>query len=206
VDTARQLSYSETIRFDIPPQSLVTALDAFGKRTNVQILYKVQLVQGVRSPGVVGEYPAQEALQHLLKETGLTASYADQRAFTLVLVSSSESVTASNMQAASTLALPPIRVEATPFDTLAYDSYSRLVRARVEQVLASRARSGTAERTLRIMVWINRVGFIEKPMVYATSGDRVVDAEVVNNLIGVPVNASPPAGLPQPLFIRISKR
>lgn len=199
------VSYAMNIRFDIPPQLLVTALDAFGQRANLQILYKAQLIRGIRSPGVIGEYPAQEALEHLLEGTGLTASYADQRAFTLVSISSAASTLPPGMHIERTLALPPLRVEAPPLDVFAYDTYSRFLQARVQHVLASRPRSGKTGRTLRIMVWVSSAGVIHKPTVYATSGDHVLDTAILNVLDGMPVNSSPPAGLPQPLFLRISK-
>lgn len=59
--------------FNIPAQSLDSALAAFGEVSNLQILYDAALTKGVGSDGVSGSYNAQQALDMLLAGTGLGA-------------------------------------------------------------------------------------------------------------------------------------
>lgn len=66
-----------TLHFAIPPQTLPTALIAFGRQANVQVLTAGGQVDAVRSPGVAADCTAAAALEHLLRGTGLTYSFVD---------------------------------------------------------------------------------------------------------------------------------
>lgn len=57
--------------FDIPPQSLNSALLRFARDAKVQVLYDTALVQGRQSPGVTGQLTTTAALQQLLQGSGL---------------------------------------------------------------------------------------------------------------------------------------
>ncbi len=59
------------IDFDIPAQPLATALIAFGKQANVQVLTSGGAIARFRSNGVQGSYPVAEALRLLLQGTNL---------------------------------------------------------------------------------------------------------------------------------------
>ncbi len=58
--------------FDIPAQSLTTALSAFGAQSGMRLAYDSSLAEGRRSPGVQGSMTPAEALGRLLAGTGLT--------------------------------------------------------------------------------------------------------------------------------------
>ncbi len=66
-----------TLHFAIPPQTLPTALIAFGRQANVQVLTAGGRVDAVRSQGVSGEYTAAAALERLLAGTGLGYAFVD---------------------------------------------------------------------------------------------------------------------------------
>lgn len=57
--------------FEIPPQSLATALNALAKQSGVQIMSSGVDLIGLQVPGVVGDYTLQRALEALLADTGL---------------------------------------------------------------------------------------------------------------------------------------
>lgn len=63
--------------FDIAPQSLATALDAFSQVTGWQFGYTSDVVTGVASPAVRGRYTGENALRLLLSGSGLTFSLMD---------------------------------------------------------------------------------------------------------------------------------
>ena len=62
----------QVITFDIPPQALGSALGAYADAADVQLSYPAHLTTGLKSPGVSGQYTAQQALQKLLQGTGIT--------------------------------------------------------------------------------------------------------------------------------------
>lgn len=62
----------EAMPFEIPAQPLASALDAFAEQAHVQMLYKAETVEGVRSAPVSGRYPPEQALKNLLQGTGLS--------------------------------------------------------------------------------------------------------------------------------------
>ena len=64
---------SDTVSdFDIPEQSLESALNAFGTMSQSQLMYSREIVQGRVSQPLQGELPRDKALQQLLGDTGLT--------------------------------------------------------------------------------------------------------------------------------------
>ena len=65
------------INFAIPPQPLSTALIAFGKQTNVQVLTAGGTTATFRSVGVSGTFTPDAALVRLLQGTGLSYAFVD---------------------------------------------------------------------------------------------------------------------------------
>jgi outer membrane receptor for ferric coprogen and ferric-rhodotorulic acid len=55
---------------EIPAQSLDSALAAFSAVTRVQVLVPGEFTQGLRSSGLNGSYPQDQALARLLQGTG----------------------------------------------------------------------------------------------------------------------------------------
>ncbi|MEP2602483.1 MAG: TonB-dependent receptor [Paraglaciecola sp.] len=63
---------NKSIEFNIPSQSLDAALLAFSKQSGVQLAVKTEIIEGVNIEGVTGSKITSEALDALLKGTGLT--------------------------------------------------------------------------------------------------------------------------------------
>lgn len=192
--------------FNIAPQPLADALEEYGRRAGVQILYKSHLVEGLRSPGVSGAYSKAGALRHLLDGTGLDAHYMDANNLTLALIETklTDGGMPSTIPAAMTVALAPIRVEANSYDSFLYDTYAELVQTRIRRRLSSDSKIGAAGHGLRIMIWVNAGGIIQRAAVFSSSGDENIDATVVRSVDGLALSAHPPDGFPQPLHVRIS--
>src|SRR5882724_1783815 len=60
-------------RFQIAPGDLGQALDAYIHQSGRQLIYRVDDVRGVHSPGVQGEMSADDALAALLSGTGFSS-------------------------------------------------------------------------------------------------------------------------------------
>lgn len=70
---------ANAIAFDIPAQSLETALLRFSEQASMQVVVANGVAHGAMSPQVKGEFSAAEALQRLLKESALTYEVTDER-------------------------------------------------------------------------------------------------------------------------------
>lgn len=69
--------------FNIPAQSLQTALDAFGEQTRFAGLYSAASIKGLMSAPVSGRYTPDVALRLMLERTGLEVHYTAPDAFVL---------------------------------------------------------------------------------------------------------------------------
>src|SRR5262245_49973678 len=68
---AQERSEGPAIVFDIAPQSMADALQALAKQADLQILFKPEAVGERRAPGLSGRMTVQQALDALLKGSGL---------------------------------------------------------------------------------------------------------------------------------------
>lgn len=71
VDAISAESREEAITFNIPAQSLESALAAFADQAKLQIIVPHDLVAGLSSSGLIGSYRASDALDQLLSASGL---------------------------------------------------------------------------------------------------------------------------------------
>ena len=72
-----QLAYAQataTAHFDLPSQSLADSLRAIGSETKTDVLFNPKLVAGLRAPALKADLTAREAIQRLLKGTGLRST------------------------------------------------------------------------------------------------------------------------------------
>ena len=100
-----QSTDSEQFRFDIPPQSLSSALSSLGETSHLQILYDAALTQGLSTKGVSGTHTPKQALRILLDGTGLTARFADSGAVTLERAAAGKSIVLPELEVTATRGL-----------------------------------------------------------------------------------------------------
>lgn len=74
----------QTINFNIPPQSLGSALNAFAETSGWQVSFPAEMAAEATSPGVSGTHTPEAALQTLLAGTGLTYRFTDAQTITLM--------------------------------------------------------------------------------------------------------------------------
>jgi iron complex outermembrane recepter protein len=68
----------------IPPESLDLALRTLAKDRHLQVLYRADLVQNIRTSGAFGSLTSEEALTKVLMGTGLSFKYLDPQTVTIV--------------------------------------------------------------------------------------------------------------------------
>ncbi len=69
----------QAFEFDIPRQTLDSALESFAKTTGLQVLYASELTRNLATKGVRGRRSAVEALDTILTGTSLTYRYVNER-------------------------------------------------------------------------------------------------------------------------------
>ena len=70
--------------FDIPKQDLNGALMEFATQAGIQIFYDTEIPRSLIAPPISGRYTAEEALDHLLEDTGLTYVFTSARTVTVI--------------------------------------------------------------------------------------------------------------------------
>ncbi len=75
-------AYAES--FDVPGGSLKAVLDAYAAQAGVQLVVSSDAVRGIKSEGVHGNFTADEALSHILAETGFNAHHRPSGALVIV--------------------------------------------------------------------------------------------------------------------------
>lgn len=88
--------------FNIPPQPLATAINAFGRQSGLQVTAEADVVGNIQSPGVTGTLPPMEALSRLLAGTGVSWRLSDKVVY----------LTRAPVGSAGAVQLGPVRVEA----------------------------------------------------------------------------------------------
>jgi iron complex outermembrane receptor protein len=88
--------WNEAATFDIPAQSLDTALLEFSKQAGIQVLATTQTVAGKMTPGVKGELIVEQALDALLKGSGLQYRQTGSHSATVGLSADKEAAAASS--------------------------------------------------------------------------------------------------------------
>ncbi|AXO88718.1 TonB-dependent siderophore receptor [Pseudomonas parafulva] len=82
--------------FDIPAQSLSSALQALGRQGNLQVLFSPESVQGLRSTAVKGRFTPTQAAGELLRNSGIRFSVQGN---TLIISGAAESGAAMTLDA-----------------------------------------------------------------------------------------------------------
>lgn len=168
----------DELLFDIPPQSLETALEAFGNHSRLQLLYETSMTNGRRSNGVKGKFTRGAALQHLLADTGFNSHYTSDGAFTIVPVRMA-------------IALPP--------DVAGYGQFLGDVQASLLSGLCRHPETRPGAFRLALQFWIGNSGQIEEPRVLGSTGVGRRDEAIAEALRRISLAQSPPPNMPQPV-------
>lgn len=166
-------SASQSIAFNIPPQSLASALDAFIRQSGWQISYSSALVRGKQSGGIQGSATAGSALHRLVAGTGIGVKIGAPGS--AALVGAAESITGS-VDAGNSTVLDTIKVEG---EEGAWGP--------VTGIVASRSATGTKTDTPLIEV-PQSISVITADEIEARGAETIKEA--VNYTAGVHVGGS----------------
>ncbi len=99
------------IDFNIPAGELKDVIDAFQKKTGIEVTVGNDLILGIASPGVVGRFTSEQALRRILNGTGVSFVFTDARKVLVMLQAEGASVDIvdANNQISSPKYTAPIR-------------------------------------------------------------------------------------------------
>jgi hypothetical protein len=201
----RAATVPEPIGFNIPAQSLASALQAYGERTGVQVLYESNSATGRKSAAVEGNFTAEQALNLLLAGTDLKVQYTHPDAITLALPSATADRPPVSPLGSADLSLGTLRVRASNDgdDAGRLHDYTESLQIDIQKALQKHIRTRGGSYRAVLDLWIDRSRTVQRTEVFRSTGDVERDTAVASVLRGLTISRPAPANTPQPVRIVI---
>jgi TonB family protein len=169
------------IDFNIPAQSLASALVAYSAATGFEIYYNAALAVNHRSGGVVGHLLPMEAVQMLLKSSGYVARVTAPGALVIGLAPNSPSAAPE---------VVPSRRQLEP--------YFAMIQRRISDALCKSSELSSVDREMLLQVWLAPSGAVSQADIIDSKGERAEDQSAIAAIRGL-VFVAPPPAMPQPI-------
>lgn len=194
----------EPMEFHIPVQPLASALQAYGQRTGIQVLYESNSAVGRNSVAVEGIFKPDAALKLLLAGTELKVKYIRPDAITLALQSEGD-MPSPIPRGTADLSLGTLRVRGTSdgSDTNRLHNFSESIQTDIQRALQKNSRTRAGSYRAVLDLWIDQSRTIQRAELLRSTGDRERDAAVAATLRGVTLSRPAPANTPQPVRVGI---
>jgi hypothetical protein len=193
--------------FHIPSQPLATALQAYGQRTGVQVLYESNSAIGRTSSAVEGNFVPEAALGLLLAGTDLRVSYTRADAITLAppYAEGVAPAASSSPLGGSDLSLGTLRVRGSKDgdESARLSEYNERVQLDIQNALRKNVKTRDGSYRAVLDLWIDPARTIERTELFRSSGDRERDAAIATTLRGVTISRPAPANVQQPVRVSI---
>ncbi len=186
LSTSAQTRTNAPIEFDIPSQSLNSALDRYSDATGRQGLYDASLTRDRLSGVVRGTVTPDKGLRMLLAGTGLAVEFIDETTFVLV--------------PASVMAAQPADGQRQSGED---QRYFGLIQASLLNSFCRSRRARPAHYRFVALIWIDPDGVIRRAQRIGSTGALDMDQRIEAALRGVGVSEPPPAGFAQPVLMLI---
>jgi hypothetical protein len=196
---------NQPLAFHIPSQPLAAALQAYGQRTGVQVLYESNSAVGRTSVAVEGDFAPDAALSLLLAGTGLRVRYTRPDAITLAPQHTESAVPLSNPLEGADLYLGTLRISGSRDgdETARLNEYSERVQMDIQNALRKNAKTRDGSYRAVLDLWIDPERVIERTELFRSTGDRERDAAIATTLRGVMISRPAPPNAPQPVRVSI---
>lgn len=196
------------IAFHIPAQPLAIALQAYGQRAGVQVLYESDSAVDRRSTAVEGDFTPYAALNLLLTGTDLRVSYVRSDSVTLAPSSADGDDPPPTALAAADLSLGTLRVRETSEsdDEARVRDFGESVKADIENALRKDAKTRGGDYRAVLDLWISPSRTIRQIDLLHSTGDHERDVNLAAALRGLATSQPAPTNLPQPIRVAIAVR
>lgn len=175
------------VKFDIAPQELAGALEAFSRNSGMAVLVDRQLTRGRRSIGLKGRFTADQGLRMLLTGTGLMARYSRVDAFTLQVAQVADVPLPKGMSANATSQIS--------------NSYAVAIQSTIERQLCASPVTRPGSFRALLQLWIGRDGAVQHSRLVTSTGDVQRDAALLDSVQHLRIERSPPSSLRQPVTL-----
>jgi TonB family protein len=184
--TDLSVAASDQITFDIPAQSLASALETYSVATSREVLYNGKLAIGRQSTSVKGVFTPEVALQLLLEGTGVSSRYMADDAFVLV-----PNDTDGLPNSSASVASPVIA------------GYYGRIQASLKRAFCAKSRTRPGGYRVAVSFWIGSFGTVSRTELLGSTGDPDLDSAVDQTIRGLTIGA-PPAGFSQPVTLIVT--
>jgi Secretin and TonB N terminus short domain/TonB C terminal len=190
---AQQIENDTVLQFDIPAQSLASALKVYGNQVQLRLFYDSGLMDGRQSPSVRGRMSASAALRTLLDGTGYS-------------VTSLRSGTATILPSAPQDSIVRAKLTAMKSNATQFTPYFAAVQAGIRSALCQSpvTQVDKAERIIRL--WIAPSGAITRAQLVSSAGTPAEDEAYAAAIRTLVIDQPPPANMPQPITMVVLPR
>ncbi|WP_429276134.1 TonB family protein [Novosphingobium gossypii] len=185
--------------FDIPAQSLESALNQLSRASSVSILNDSATVARKRSLAIKGRMTVQEAVLRLLKGTGLRARFTAGGAIAITPGAKAE-IALDRIEAVDRPTIRSLKQEP------AWIAYAEKVQARIRTGLSADRELARGRYDVRIKVWLTRDGKAMRVELARSSGERERDARLLRLADGMTMDDPPPPNLRLPMTLEFRVR
>jgi hypothetical protein len=197
------------LKFDIPAQPLVEALQAYSLTTGTQVMFESNTAAGYRSAPVQGEFTAEAALQVMLAETDLKVRYTRASAITVAPISAPDADDPpARALASADLALGTLNVSGTSDngDRNQMGAYIGVVQADIQKALKKAGKARGGDYRAEVKLWIDQSRTVQRAELSRSNGDKERDMAVTSLLQGLILSQPAPANMQQPVRFMIAIR
>ncbi len=197
------------VKFNIPAQSLVDALQVYSLQTGVQVMFETASAAGYRSARVAGEFMPEVALRLLLADTDLRIRYSRTRAVTLAPASAPDpDEPPGHPLASADLSLDRLSVSggAESGDRGRMGEYIGVVQADIQKALKKVAKTRPGDYRVAVRLWVGPSRTVQRAELDGSTGDRDRDVSIASALQGLVLSQPAPANTPQPIRFMIAIR
>lgn len=214
VPARAQAAAAEEQHYDIPAQSLATALATFANHSRVSVAYDADQIAKLRSAPARGRFTPQIALITLLKGTGLAARFTGPRSVILFDPRSSDAAAQTSAMGIATdrptmnFDLAVVRAPRTigQRDPVPMKDYLRRAENQVQAMFAGDPAYQRSAFDIRIALAVTANGTIDRVELVRPSGNTDRDALVRDLVLGRNLGAPPAEGVGRPLQFHITGR
>jgi hypothetical protein len=194
------------VRFDIPAEPLIAALQAYSLQSGVQVMFETASAAGYQSAPIEGDFAPEVALRALLANTDLRIRYSRPTAITLAPASApNPDDPPAHALAPADMTLDTLRVNSTPdADLHRFDDYIGAVQADIEKALKKVTQTRHGDYRVAVKLWVDPSRMIQRAELQGTTGDHGRDGAIVNALRGLVLSRAAPANTPQPMLFMLS--
>jgi Secretin and TonB N terminus short domain len=194
----QQIGADAPITFQIPAQPLATALQAYGQRAGVQVLYESDSAAGRQSVAVEGQFTRNQALELLLSGSNLEVHYTKSDAITIAPrnVGGKDEPPADPLVKAD-LSIGELRVHAPS------QSGGESVQLDIQSALRKNPKTRSGNYRAVLDLWIDSARVIQRTAMLQSTGEADRDTAVTAALQGLTTSRPPPANAPQPIRVVI---